>query len=110
LKSKYDGAVREKMIYKLEKDKLQNELNALKLNTSMPSLSKEILKIKKLKLISFFVDSTEGGLGPTQTKLRELRLKEEKKKVALTTEQRRLTGSNELPNESHPRVCNFFII
>jgi len=46
LKSKYDGAMREKMVYKLEKDKLQNELNTLKLNTSTPLQSKEIYRIK----------------------------------------------------------------
>lgn len=36
MKSKYDGAMREKMVYKLERDKLQNEVNAMKLNTSTP--------------------------------------------------------------------------
>jgi len=41
LKSKYDGAMREKMVYKLEKDKLQNELNTLKLGTSTPIQSKK---------------------------------------------------------------------
>jgi hypothetical protein len=63
-----------------------------------------------LKFIVFFVDNTEKGLGPTQVKLRELRLKEEKKKAALTAEHRRLTGSAELVNESHPRVCRFLLI
>jgi len=48
------------------------------------------------------VDNTEKGFGPTQTKLRELRSKEEKKKV---TEQQRLTGSAEFTSEPHPRVC-----
>ena len=33
------------MIYKLEKDKLQNELNTLKLATSTPIQSKEIHRI-----------------------------------------------------------------
>lgn len=42
IKSKYDGAMREKMVYKLEKEKLQNELNALKLGTSTTLQSKEI--------------------------------------------------------------------
>jgi regulator of replication initiation timing len=42
LKTKYDGAMREKMIYKLEKEKLQNELNALQLGTSTSLQSKEI--------------------------------------------------------------------
>jgi hypothetical protein len=51
----------------------------------------------------------EKGIGPTQTKLRELRLKEEKKKVALSAEQRRLTTSTEILNESHPRVCRFLL-
>lgn len=44
LKSKYDGAMREKMVYKLEKEKLQNEINALKLGTSTPVQSKEIMR------------------------------------------------------------------
>jgi hypothetical protein len=52
-----------------------------------------------------FVDNTENGLGPTQTKLRELRSKEEKKKVTLSAEQNRLSGSAEITNESHPKVC-----
>ncbi|CAF3744916.1 unnamed protein product [Rotaria sordida] len=90
LKSKYDGAMREKMVYKLEKEKLQNELNALKLGTS-----------------TALQNTTEGELGPTQTKLRELRHKEEKKKQAVTTEQQRLSGSTELTNESHPRDSEF---
>ncbi|CAF4276761.1 unnamed protein product, partial [Rotaria sp. Silwood2] len=90
LKSKYDGAVREKMVYKLEKEKLQNELNALKLGTS-----------------TTLQNSTEGELGPTQTKLRELRHKEEKKKIAITTEQQRLTGSTESTNETNPRDSEF---
>jgi len=47
LKSKYDGAMREKMVYKLEKDKLQNELNTLKLSSSTPIQSKEICFQKK---------------------------------------------------------------
>jgi hypothetical protein len=51
----------------------------------------------------------EKGIGPTQTKLRELRLKEEKKKVALSAEQRRSTTLTELINESHPRVCQFLL-
>lgn len=52
------------------------------------------------------LDSTDKGLGPTQSKLRELRLKEEKKKtVNQQAEQRRLGGSAELANESHPKVC-----
>lgn len=34
--------MREKMVYKLEKDKLQNELNALKLGSSLPTQSKQI--------------------------------------------------------------------
>jgi hypothetical protein len=42
LKTKYDGAMREKMVYKLEKDKLQNELNTFKLGTSTPLPSKGI--------------------------------------------------------------------
>ncbi|CAF0759374.1 unnamed protein product [Rotaria sordida] len=90
LKSKYDGAMREKMVYKLEKEKLQNELNALKLGTS-----------------TALQNTAEGELGPTQTKLRELRHKEEKKKQAVTTEQQRLSGSTELTNESHPRDSEF---
>ena len=40
LKTKYDGAMREKMLYKLEKEKLQNELNTLKLGTSTSLQSK----------------------------------------------------------------------
>lgn len=55
-----------------------------------------------------FIDDTDKGLGPTQTKLRDLRTKEEKKKVTLTTEQRRLTGSTEIINEPHPRVYKAF--
>jgi regulator of replication initiation timing len=47
LKTKYDGAMREKMVFKLEKDKLQNELNALKLGNSMPTQSKEIYLYNK---------------------------------------------------------------
>lgn len=57
-----------------------------------------------------FLDSRDGEFGPTQTKLRELRLKEEKKKVAINTEQQRLTGSTETTNESHPRVCFFCLL
>jgi regulator of replication initiation timing len=34
LKAKYDAAMKEKMIYKLEKEKLDNELNVLKLGSS----------------------------------------------------------------------------
>lgn len=37
LKTKYDGAMREKMVYKLEKEKLQNELNTLKLGNANAS-------------------------------------------------------------------------
>jgi len=60
------------------------------------------------------VGNSEKGFGPTQAKLRELRLKEEKKKAAVNAEQQqqqqqRLTGSMELSNESHPKVCNIFI-
>lgn len=57
------------------------------------------------------VGNQEKGFGPTQAKLRELRLKEEKKKTAVNAEQQqqRLTGSMELSNESHPKVCNIFI-
>lgn len=40
LKVKYDSAVREKMMYKLERDRMQNELNALKLGTSTSYQSK----------------------------------------------------------------------
>ena len=40
LKTKYDSAVREKMLYKLERDKMQSELNALKLSTSTSYQSK----------------------------------------------------------------------
>jgi hypothetical protein len=47
LKSKYDGAMREKMVFKLEKDKLQNELNTLKLGTSTPIQSKRNLSNKE---------------------------------------------------------------
>ena len=107
LKTKYDGAMREKMVYKLEKEKLQNELNTLKLgnvNSSSGNVfEKESLKSK----ILLFLASADGGLGPTQAKLREFRLKEEKKKVATTNEQRRLTGSTELINEAHPKVRFF---
>lgn len=46
LKAKYDGAMREKMVYKLEKEKLQNELNALKLGSSATLLSIEIYLYK----------------------------------------------------------------
>ncbi len=53
LKTKYDGAMREKMIYKLEKEKLQNELNALQLGTSTSLQSKEIRIIIKRKVIFF---------------------------------------------------------
>lgn len=42
LKSKYDAAMREKMVYKLEKEKLQNELNALKLGASTTLQSREM--------------------------------------------------------------------
>jgi hypothetical protein len=56
------------------------------------------------------IDNTDGGIGPTQTKLRELRLREEKKKVAITSEQRRLAGSTEVANESHPKVGYYFPI
>ena len=40
LKSKYDGAMREKMVFKLERDKLQNELSTFKLGSSTPVQSK----------------------------------------------------------------------
>lgn len=62
-------------------------------------------------MIRFFVliDNIQGESGPTQAKLRELRVKEEKKKVAITNEQRRLTGSTELTSESNPRVCKFLL-
>lgn len=106
LKSKYDAAMREKMVYKLEKEKLQNELNASKLGTSTPVQSKGICERDEWIMIRlWFVASTDKGLGPTQTKLRELRVKEEKKRtVTQTAEQRRLAGSTELANESHPKV------
>jgi stress-induced morphogen len=45
--------MREKMIYKLEKEKLQNELNALQLGTSTSLQSKEIRIIIKCKVIFF---------------------------------------------------------
>jgi len=47
LKSKYDGAMREKMVFKLEKDKLQNELSTLKLGSSTPIQSKRNLSNKE---------------------------------------------------------------
>ncbi len=102
--------MREKMVYKLERDKLQNELNTLKLGTSTPIQSKELYFRKTMKFrLNYFVDNIDKGLGPTQTKLRELRLKEEKKKVSLSAEQRRLTGSAEFTSESHPRVLLFIV-
>ncbi|CAF1084537.1 unnamed protein product [Adineta ricciae] len=90
LKTKYDSAVREKMLYKLERDKMQSELNALKLSTS-----------------TSYQNNTEGSLGSTQSKLRELRLKEEKKKVMITDEQRRLTGSMDDTNQSNAQDSEF---
>ncbi len=39
--------MREKMVFKLEKDKLQNELNTLKLGTSTPIQSKRNLSNKE---------------------------------------------------------------
>ncbi len=99
------------MVYKLERDKLQNELNTLKLGTSStPIQSKELYFRKTMKFHwDYFVDNIDKGLGPTQTKLRELRLKEEKKKVSLSAEQRRLTGSAEFTSEPHPRVLLFIV-
>ncbi|CAF1276552.1 unnamed protein product [Didymodactylos carnosus] len=79
LKSKYDLAMREKMVHKLEKEKLQNQLNA----TKIPS----------------FKSNETDGLGPTQTKLKELRQKEEKKKTVPQT--------NETINSSHPQDSEF---
>ncbi|CAF1275817.1 unnamed protein product [Adineta ricciae] len=87
LKTKYDSAVREKMLYKLERDKMQSELNALKLSTS--------------------TSYQNGSLGSTQSKLRELRLKEEKKKVTITDAQRRLEGSMDDTNQSNAQDSEF---
>ena len=47
LKSKYDAAMREKMVYKLEKEKLQNELNALKLGNTVPLQSKQTVVMRR---------------------------------------------------------------
>lgn len=56
LKTKYDGAMREKMVFKLEKEKLQNELNALKLGTSTTLQSKET-NIRSNKIMLLIYDS-----------------------------------------------------
>ena len=58
-------------------------------------------------LFNILIGNPDKGLGPTQAKLRELKLKEDKKKTAATADQRRLGGSSEIINESHPKVWKF---
>ena len=104
-KAKYDTAIREKMVLKVEKEKLQSDLNTSKLNTATIFRSKRSTTMDGVTIARSPSDETEDGLGPTQSKLRELRLQEEKRKSAATNEQRRTNTSGDFTNEPHPRVC-----
>ena len=103
-KAKYDTAIREKMVLKVEKEKLQSDLNTSKLNTATMFRSRRSTMVDGVGIARSSSDETDDGLGPTQSKLRDLRLQEEKRKSATTNEQRRSNHAGDLTSEPHPRV------
>ena len=114
MKDKYDGAIRDKVMNQLEKDRALAELNSIKKNEpSSPSnffvifnyknIFKNIFK-KYLKFFFYKEDKNEKNQGPTQKRLEEFRNYEKKIK-----EQGKKGKTEEEPFiiNRHPKVkCN----